>query len=349
MAIPAARTRPESYLSGLMNMTTVFLSASEDMRIKYYGDRALAGLRALADVRLNDTGRWLDERELVDLAQGCEVIVSDRATPAPAAVFDKLPDLRAFVRCAVDIRNVDVAAASANGVLVTHASPGFIDSVAELIFGVMIDLARGVSDSVIEYRAGRIPAARMGTQLSGAMLGIAGFGAIGRRVAVLGKAFGMTILVNDPFVTIEDSDIEQVDLPTLMSRCDFAVCLVVANDQTENLIDAALLENMKPGAFFINASRGNLVDEDALSRALTEGKIAGAAIDVGRAPDQMPTPELARLPNMIATPHTGGLTPQAIEFQAMETVDQVRVIIAGDAPKGAANADMATRLERFRS
>jgi D-3-phosphoglycerate dehydrogenase len=100
---------------------------------------------------------------------------------------------------------------------------------------------------------------------------------------------------------------------------------------------------MQPHAFFINLSRGNLVDEAALAAALHENRIAGAAMDVGRALDQMPTPDLARLPNAIATPHIGGLTPQAIEHQALETVRQVEAIIKGEIPLGAVNADRWTR------
>jgi len=100
---------------------------------------------------------------------------------------------------------------------------------------------------------------------------------------------------------------------------------------------------MQKHAVFINLSRGNLVDEAALAKALLEGRIAGAAMDVGRAPDQMPTPELAKLPNVVATPHVGGLTPQAIEYQSLETVRQVDAIIKGEAPQGAVNADRWTR------
>ena len=100
---------------------------------------------------------------------------------------------------------------------------------------------------------------------------------------------------------------------------------------------------MQPHAFFINLSRGNLVDEAALLAALRENRIAGAAMDVGRARDQMPTAELARLPNVIATPHIGGLTPPAIESQSLETVRQVEAIIGGKIPPGAVNADHWTR------
>src|SRR4029453_9646185 len=92
---------------------------------------------------------------------------------------------------------------------------------------------------------------------------------------------------------------------------DYVVCLAVANEQTENLIGPAALARMQKHAFFINLSRGNLVDEAALSAALPQNRIAGAAMDVGRALDQMPSPELAKLPNVIATPHIGGLTPPA--------------------------------------
>jgi D-3-phosphoglycerate dehydrogenase len=102
---------------------------------------------------------------------------------------------------------------------------------------------------------------------------------------------------------------------------------------------------MKHGAFFINASRGELVDDAALKRALDDGLIAGCALDVGRAPDQKPATELAVHPKVIATPHIGGLTPQAVEHQALETVEQVAAILAGRIPLGAVNADRATRLQ----
>lgn len=101
-------------------------------------------------------------------------------------------------------------------------------------------------------------------------------------------------------------------------------------------------------AFFINLSRGNLVDEEALEQALDEKRIAGAAMDVGRAQDQKPSLRLARRNDVIATPHVAGLTPSAIEHQAFDTVAQVRALVAGKVPPGAVNAQMATRLSRLR-
>src|SRR5258708_37800045 len=120
----------------------------------------------------------------------------------------------------------------------------------------------------------------------------------------------MEILIADPFANVGEQGLQHVPLDDLLARSDFVVCLAVANEQTENLIGQAALARMQKHAFFINLSRGNLVDEAALAAALRENRIAGAALDVGRAPDQMPTPELAKRPNVIATPHIGGRTPR---------------------------------------
>jgi len=321
----------------------VLLTHTPEFRRQYYGERSLKGLQALAEVRLHEADAPLDASRLVEAAGDVDVIVADRMTEGRGEIFPHLPKLRAFVRCAVDIRNIDVEAASAVGVLVTRASPGFVPAVAELALGFMIDLSRGVSRVAADYHAGRKPDVAMGRQLAGSRIGIIGYGSIGRYLARLAKALSMEVLVADPFVTIDETDIHHVALDDLLARADYVVCLAVADEQTENLIGQAALSRMRPHAFFINLSRGNLVDEAALAAALREQRIAGAAMDVGRAADQMPTPDLAALPNVIATPHIGGLTPQAIEHQASETVRQVASIIKGEAPVGAVNAERWTR------
>jgi D-3-phosphoglycerate dehydrogenase len=321
----------------------VLLTHTPEFRRQYYGERSLQGLQAVAQVALHEGDDALDAAGLIDAARDVDIIVADRLTEGPGQIFSLLPKLRAFVRCAVDIRNIDVAAASAAGVLVTRAGPGFVQSVAELALGFMVDLSRGISRSVAEYHCGRKAEVRMGRQLAGSRLGIIGYGSIGRYLAPVAKALGMTVLVADPFVTIDDADIEHVALEDLLGHADYVVCLAVANENTENLIGQAALARMRTDAFFINLSRGNLVDEAALIAALRENRIAGAAIDVGRAPDQMPTLELAQLPNVIATPHIGGLTPPAIESQSSETVRQVAAIVNDEVPAGAVNADRWTR------
>jgi D-3-phosphoglycerate dehydrogenase len=321
----------------------VLLTHTPQSRRQYYGERSLNGLQAIAQVVLHEGDDALDMAGLIDAAREVELIVADRLTEGKAEIFPQLPKLRAFVRCAVDIRNIDVEAASAAGVLVTQAGPGFVPSVAELALGFLVDLSRGISRAAADYHEGRMPEVVMGRQLAGSCLGIIGYGSIGRYLAPVANALGMNVVVADPFATVTDSSIKHVALDELLGCSDYVVCLAIANERTENLINQAALRHMRPHAFFINLSRGNLVDEAALTAALRENRIAGAAIDVGRARDQMPTPELAKLPNVIATPHIGGLTPPAIESQSLETVRQVEAIINGMAPPGAINAERWTR------
>lgn len=329
-------------------MPTIFLTHTPDMLANYYGPRALAALRELAPVKRNETGAVLDAQALARAAEGCDIVVSDRQTAAPATLFPLMPGLVALLRVAVDIRNIDVPAASAHGVLVAHATPGFVASVAEMAIGYMVDCARHITAATIDYRAGREPQARMGRQLKGAALGIVGYGAIGEYLAQLGLALGMKVLVSDPKKTVTAAGIVSLALHDLLAQSDFVVCLAAANEETENLMDATAFACMRKEAFFLNLSRGNLVDEAALAAALDAGAIAGAAMDVGRAPDQKPSPALAARADVIATPHTAGLTPAAIEHQAFDTVSQVADILAGRMPRGAVNPDAAHRLIRLK-
>jgi len=322
----------------------ILLTHSPEALANYYGERALAGLRALGEVVLNKNASSLEGEGLIAAASECDLIVSYRQSPGPAQVFERLPRLMAFLRCAIDIRNIDVPAASRAGVLVTQASAGFITSVTELVVGFLIDLSRGVTRHATDYHKGRVPKAFMGKELKGSTLGVIGYGAIGKEVTRIGKAFGMRVLINDPYV----SGVETVSLEKLLSESDYVVPLAVATPETENLMNAAAFAKMKRDAFFVNVSRGNLVDETALEAALDSGRLGGCAMDVGRAPDQMPTPRLAARPDVIATPHSAGLTPPAIEHQSMETVAQAAEILKGRAPKGAVNAEHWKRKERLK-
>jgi D-3-phosphoglycerate dehydrogenase len=324
-------------------MTTVFVSHPQSKLAHYFGERASTALRAFAQVRFNPEDRDLSSHEIAELARDCDAIVSYRQTAGDEALFAALPKLQAFVRCAIDIRNIDLAAASRHGVLVTQASAGFIASVSEWIVGAMIDLARGISVSTALYHAGQPVPPAMGRELRGATLGVIGYGQISRYLCTVAQALGMRVVVHDPFAVVAQAGIVQAGFDELLAQSDFVVCLAAATEDTENLMNAAAFAAMQPGAFFINAARGNLVDEDALVAALDAGTIAGCALDVGRAPDQMPSPAVARHPRAIATPHIGGLTPPAVEHQAMETVSQLAEIFQGRVPKGAVNATEAHR------
>jgi D-3-phosphoglycerate dehydrogenase len=324
-------------------MSRLLLTHVPLARQQYYGTRALARLRELVQVVLHEGDAPLDPKHLVEAARDCDYIIADRATAVPAGAFAGLPRLKVVMRSAIDIRNIDVAAASSAGVLVTHAEAGFVKSVVELTIGFLVDLSRGVTRAATSYHRGEKPEIRVGRQLAGSTVGIVGYGRISRDLAPVLAMMGMKVLVSDPYAQVDDRRFEKLPLEDLLPRADYVICLAIANEETENLMGAAQFARMKPDGFFINMSRGNLVDEAALMTVLTEGRIAGAAMDVGRAQDQMPSPGLARLPNVIATPHIGGLTPPASESQAFDTVRQVEALVKGEVPAGAANLKFWTR------
>jgi len=180
----------------------ILLTHTPEMRRNYYGERALSGLCRLAEVTQHEAAVPLDTAGLIEAARGCQIIVADRATPCAAEAFAALPELVAVCRVAVDIRNIDVAAASRHGVLVTHAGRSWLPAVSELVIGLMIDAGRGISRANLAYKRLETPQVRIGRQLAGATAGIIGYGPLGRSVAELALAFGMHVLVNDPYVTV---------------------------------------------------------------------------------------------------------------------------------------------------
>jgi D-3-phosphoglycerate dehydrogenase len=326
---------------------TAFLTHNPEDLDAYYG-RALPELRAHASVVCNRLGRDLTTSELITAARDCDVIIAHRSTPGEAALFTELPKLLAFLRTAVDISTIDVAAASCAGVLVGHADKSFVPSTAELALALMLDLARNVSESTIDHRHGVQPPQRPGRQLRGRTAGIIGYGAIGSYLANLLRGIGMRVVVCDPKRDATVDGFEQTSLHELLAGSDFVLPLAPASVVTENLIDADALSTMRRGAMLINVSRGELLDEAAVAAALDSGHLGGLAIDVGRAPDQRPSPGLASRPGVVATPHLGGLTPENADAQALSSVEQVRAILSGGIPPRAVNADRAHRLATWR-
>jgi D-3-phosphoglycerate dehydrogenase len=325
----------------------LLLTHTPAMRANYYGTRALAALRAVADVTLHEGPAPLSGAALAEAAAGCQAIVADRATPGTAETFARAPDLVAFLRVAVDVSTIDIAAASHAGVLVTQATPGFDASVAELAIGMMVDLARGTPGYAAAYHAHRAPEPRMGRQLAGRTLGLIGYGRIARRVAAIALAMRMRVIAHDPVAPVDDDGVEAVPLERVFAESDVLMPLAVSVPATRHIVNARSLAAMRRGVLLINLSRGELVDEAALGAALDSGQVAGFAMDVGSAPDQRPEAGLAARPNVIATPHVAGLTPEAAEHQAMDTVRQVAALAAGRMPEGALNAPAAHRLARL--
>ena len=327
-------------------MLAAFLTHTPEDLVAYYG-RALPELKQVADVVCNPLDRDLSTAELIAAASDCDVIIAHRSTPGESALFNELSHLVALLRCAVDISTIDVPAATSAGVLICHADKSFVPSTAELALGLMLDLARNVSESTIDYRNAVQPAQRPGLQLRGRTAGIIGYGAIGSYLADLLRGLGMRVVVCDPGADATINGFEQMELDDVLACSDFVLPLAAAIPETRNLIDAAAVARMRRGTMLVNVSRGELIDEIAVGEALDSGHLGGFAMDVGRAPDQRPSPGLASRAGVIATPHLGGLTPENADAQAMSSVEQVRAISAGVMPPRSVNAEHATRLHSW--
>ena len=329
-------------------MARILVTHNNDLLHNFYNLQAVEQLKELAEVRINGTDEPLHGDRLVEAARDVDIVLSDRLAPGTAEIFDRLPNLAVYMRCAVDIRNIDVEAASRAGVLVVRCSAGYNEAVAEVALGLVITLARRlhIGDRLYKEGEARQPMV-LGRQLAGASIGIIGYGAIGRRIADLAIAFGMRVSACDPYVRIVNGCVSQVGLDEVLGA-DFVVCAAYATPETERMMNREAFAKMRPDACFVNISRGILVDEDALEEALLSGRIAGAGLDVGMGHDQQPSLRIAKLPNVVAVPHVAGLTREASDHQAFETVRQVKELLAGKIPALAVNAHRAQRLDRLK-
>ncbi|MDY0881770.1 NAD(P)-dependent oxidoreductase [Dongia soli] len=325
-------------------MMRVLLTHNRDLLKHFYSPKAVAQLKEIVDLRMNESDQPLRGDDLVAAAEGCEMVISDRLAAAPREVLQRLNSVKVLTRCAVDIRNIDVDAASAAGILVCRCSSGYADSVGEHAIALMLDLARGITETAERYHAG-IAEHRMvfRRQLAGAHVGIIGYGSIGRRIAELALAFAMKVSVYDPYARIGHGAVRAACFDEVLSQPDFVVCAAYATPETTGMMNASAFGRMRRDAYFINISRGILVNEDDLHAALQTGTIAGAGLDVGLGTDEQPSLKLARLPNVVATPHSAALMPEPSEHQALETVAQVRALLQGTLPPLAVNPHRATR------
>lgn len=324
----------------------VFLTHNPEDLDAYYG-RALSELEAIAEVVTHPLERDLTTGELLDHAGDCDVIVAHRATPGEPTLFAAHSSLLAFLRCAVDISTVDVEAASANGVLVARADTSYVASTAELALGLYLDLSRHIADSTHDYRTGTSPPQRSGRQVRGQTAAILGLGLIGSYLAELLVALGLRVLAHDPAPVDAPVGVELGERDAVVAAADVVFPLAPATEATRHLVDRALLARMKAGALLVNVSRGELMDEAAVAEALDRGRLGGLAMDVGMAPDQRPSPELAGRPDVVATPHLGGLTPESADAQARSSVEQVAAMLAGEIPPRSVNPEAAERLRAW--
>ncbi len=282
---------------------------------------------------LSKAGFYVDYRpqitkeELLKVIGSYDAVIVRSRTKITKEVIELGKKLKVIGRAGVGLDNIDVKTAKERNIKVLNAPEALSNAVAELTIGLMISLARGIHKGHLHLRKGEwIKNQLLGTELYGKTLGIIGFGRIGRRVAKLAHALGMKILVYD-IVKPEEEELRSVEaklvsLDELLSSSDFVSLHVPATPETYHLINEEKLRKMKKDAYLINTSRGSVVNEEDLVRALREGWIKGAALDVFE--EEPPKNEaLLSLENVLLTPHIGSQTKEAQVQTAISIAEKV--------------------------
>jgi D-3-phosphoglycerate dehydrogenase len=286
-----------------------------------------------AAAALRDRGIDVDEKtglspqELIAIIGDYDGLAVRSSTKVTADVLKAGSKLKVVGRAGIGVDNVDVAGATARGVVVMNTPFGNAITTAEHTIAMLMSLARQIPEADRSTRQGKWEKSRfMGVEVAGKMLGLIGCGNIGSIVANRGQGLKMRVMAYDPFLSPEratDLGVEKVELDDLFARADFISLHTPLTDQTRNIIDAEALAKTKPGVRIINCARGGLIVEDDLLAALNSGQVAGAALDVfAREPAASDSP-LFGSSNIIATPHLGASTTEAQENVAAQIGEQI--------------------------
>ncbi|HEX8746432.1 MAG TPA: phosphoglycerate dehydrogenase [Pyrinomonadaceae bacterium] len=315
-----------------MNQIKIFVS--DDV-----SSSGLEPLKAAGFLVEKKTG--LKPEELREALKDCEGLVVRSETKVTPEVMDAAPRLRVIGRAGVGVDNIDVAAATARGLVVMNAPDGNTMTTAEHTLALLMALARRIPQAVASLKDGRWERKRfIGVELQGKTLGIVGLGRIGRVVASRARSLGMNIVAYDPFIQPEqarDLEVETVALDEVFSRADFLTIHTPLTNETRGLIGREAFARMKQGVRIINCARGGLVDERALLEAVKEGKVAGVALDVFEAEPPPADHPLISREEVIATPHLGASTTEAQEGVAFTVAEQMRDFLLTGALRGAVN------------
>ncbi len=275
---------------------------------------------------LEVTSEHLEKEELMKVIPDVEVLVVRSATKVTADVIEAGEKLRIIARAGVGLDNIDLDKAKEKGIKVLNTPGASAASVAELTIGMMFALSRHIARGTMDLKEGKWTKKQLkGVELNGKTLGIIGLGRIGREVAKRALALGMRVIAYDPFVKETDLDVKLVELDDLLSNADYITVHVPLIPETKHLINEEAFEKMKEGVFVLNCARGGIVDEKALLKALKEGKVAGAGMDVFETepPTSDVEKELLSLPNVVATPHIGASTKEAQKRVGKEIVSRI--------------------------
>ena len=288
-------------------MRCVLLDDYQGVATSYADWSALAGIETTS---IRD--HLPDEDAVVAALAEADIVVAMRErTPFPAALLARLPRLRLLVTSGLRNASIDVAAATAQGVVVC-GTPSSSTPPVELTWALVLGLVRNLVPESTALRSGGAWQATVGRDLAGATLGVVGLGKIGSRVAGIGRAFGMDVVAWSQHLTDERADEVGVrrasGLVDLLAQSDVVTLHLVLSDRTRGLVGGEELAAMRRSAYLVNTSRAGLVDTPALVAALGEGRIAGAGLDVYDEEPLPPDHPLRTLPNVLATPHLGYVT-----------------------------------------
>ncbi|MEE8369274.1 MAG: phosphoglycerate dehydrogenase, partial [Dehalococcoidia bacterium] len=302
------------------------------------GVAALEQWGAQVDVR---TGLPPDElRAIVD---GYDALIVRSETKITGEIIAATNRLQVVGRAGVGIDNIDVGAATEKGVVVVNAPTGNTISAAEHTIALMLSLARHIPAANASLRAGRWERSRfLGMEVRGKTLGVIGLGQVGADVARQARGLEMQVIAQDPFVSEERArmlGVDLVPLDQLLRESDFVSVHTTLTEGTRGLIGEAELKTMKPTARIINTARGGIVEEAALEKALREGWIGGAALDVFSKEPVTDHP-LFSLDNVVVTPHLGASTAEAQERVAVDVAEQIIAVLSGEPARYAVNAPM---------
>ena len=285
----------------------------------------------------------LDPKGLLNEIEKYDALVIRSRTKVTKEVIKKGKNLKVIGRAGVGVDNIDVPEATKRKIPVVNAPGGATVSVAELTFAHMLSLARNLSKSDKTMKNGEWEKKTLkGTELCDKTLGLIGSGRIGTEVGKMAIAFGMKVIVYDPYLskeTAEKHSFELADLDSLLKNSDFISIHTPLTDETKKMIDEKEFKKMKNTAFIVNCARGGIIDENALYNSLKEGKIRGAALDVYENEPPKNSP-LLTLDNIVFTPHIGASTKEAQIRAGTITAEQVLKILNNEKPDFCVNKEI---------
>jgi len=285
----------------------------------------------------------LDPEGLLNEIGKYDALVVRSRTKVTKEVINKGKNLKVIGRAGVGVDNIDVPEATKRKIPVVNAPGGATVSVAELTFAHMLSLARNLSKSDKTMKNGEWEKKTLkGTELCDKTLGLIGSGRIGTEVGKMAIAFGMKVIVYDPYLskeTAEEQGFELADLDSLLKNSDFISIHTPLTDETKKMIDEKEFKKMKNTAFIVNCARGGIIDENALYNSLKEGKIRGAALDVYENEPPKNSP-LLTLDNIVFTPHIGASTKEAQIRAGTITAEQVLKVLKNEKPDFCVNREV---------